>query len=159
MDSIKKFCKCCKKHLSKGYFKRHLKTKKHKTNEQIQKENEKIKNDVVTFPKELIDIILDYKEDLEQNSEIHELTESINKAIEKKNKTKSYRIYSRDIKFRKKIKCSIVRDIFAANILPQVFIFYLDENTFCQFDENEITNGLSLQYTPIRSGELMVMFH
>ena len=67
--SNKKHCECCNKHYAKNYFKRHLKSKKHLKN-QIKHEREQVEEGSIEIPKDLMKIIVSYKEDLEKYADI-----------------------------------------------------------------------------------------
>jgi hypothetical protein len=67
--SNKKHCECCNKHYAKNYFKRHLKSKKHLKN-QIKQEREQVVEENIEIPKDLMKIIVGYKEDLEKYADI-----------------------------------------------------------------------------------------
>lgn len=168
MPSIfKKFCKCCKKHLTKSYFGKHLTTRKHRRNVQtsIEKRQEKevIKDEVLTFPKEILDIIIDYKDDLEKIAEYVDICDSVNKQLEKKVRIKSNIIYSRDIKLTISIKCSELEDIMMCNISTEFEISMLYKmSTIKKTDKNKIVKRISLQWNPMvpyPSDYLYVLLH
>ena len=164
---LKKFCNCCRKHLTKSYFRKHLTTRKHRKNahtsiEKLQ-EKEEIKNNVLTFPKEILDIIIDYKEDMEKNQQLYDISDSVNKKILKKIEKKSFRVYSREIKLNKLTKITDIRDILSANINKDLYIQYLYKtNWVVRFSEDKMTKAISFQYNPMVHNplnRLMVMFH
>lgn len=155
MSSIlKKFCCYCKNYLSKSYFSKHLRTRKHlknviKTENKI-KENEKIKNKVLTLPKELLDIIINYKEDMEEIQECTDICKSVNSQLEKKYKKKSNRIYSRSIKLNKPIKCSRFEETMIYNIHSRYKLSILYKmQTIREENKNKLVKRITLQYDPL----------
>ena len=83
--SNKKHCECCNKHLSKNYFKKHLKTKKHLKNQIIfnEQQEEQIADEVLTLPKDLMNIVVGYKNDLEKYADIDNFFDRVETQIEK----------------------------------------------------------------------------
>jgi len=153
MPSIfKKICKCCKKCYNKSYFAKHLKTKKHKKNQQ---KNKKIIDEATLFPTDILNIIMDYKEDIEKHQEIFDIIESINNDIEKKVRRKSNRVYSRNIKLRQKIKFTTIIDIFNVNLNYISRILKTDED---ETDEDILIKELSIQYIPTALKDKFVIF-
>lgn len=67
--SNKTHCECCNKHYAKSYYKRHLKSKTHIKKQTIF-DNQQIVEDTIEIPTDLMDIIVGYKTDLEQYSDI-----------------------------------------------------------------------------------------
>lgn len=164
---LKKICECCKRCYAKNYFVKHIKTNKHKKNlkKSLKRKeiNEDIKDEATLFPTDILNIIMDYKEDIENNLQIHEIAESVNKQLERKINMKSNTIYSRDIKLDKKVKITTIRDILSANLIPDLYIQYLYRTTWVvKFDDNKMTKGISIQFNPMvhkSEDKLMVMFH
>ena len=79
-------------------------------------ETEEIKDNVLNFPKEILDIIIDYKNDMENITECIDICESINNQLEKKLRTKSTLIYDRNIKLITPMKYSELENIMICNI-------------------------------------------
>jgi len=164
---LKKICGCCKRSYAKNYFIKHLKTKKHKKNlkNSVKRKsiNKKIKDEATLFPTDILNIIMDYKEDIENNLQIHEIADSVNKQIEKKINNKSNKIYSRTIVLDKKIKITTIRDILSANINNDLYIQYINKtNWIVKFSEKQTTKELSFQFNPMvynPDEKLMVLFH
>ena len=168
---FKKICKYCKRCYGKSYFKKHLKTKKHKKNLKIswkRKEiNKEIINEATLFPTDILNIIMDYKEDIEKNMEIYKIIDSVNKQLEKKIKNNSNRTYSREIVLDNKIKITTIRDILSSNINENLYINYLyksEKSVFWvnKFSEEKTTQRLSFQYNPMvynSNDKLMILIH
>jgi len=164
---LKRFCKCCKKMLSKNYFKRHINTKIHQKNLSIKKEEDKKKliKEAIKFPTEVLNIIMDYKEDIERNLFIHNIVDSVNNQLEKKLKNKSLSVYSRNILLDKEYNISIIRDILSVNINESLYIYYLYKNYFInpvvKFQEEKTTKKISFLYNPMVDDyhkQLMIIF-
>jgi hypothetical protein len=134
--NIKKFCKFCSKNLNKYYFKKHKLTKKHKKNE---KEFNQMKNEII-LPQELLNIILGYKNSMEENIELIEVANSINNGVYNKQKKKARGKYIREISFVKRYNRSLIQNIFDINI---------DTNISYIWFNNRKIKHITISFNPI----------
>ena len=162
--SNKKHCECCNKYLSKSYFKKHLKTKKHLKNQTIfnEQQDEQMADEILTLPKDLMNIIIGYKNEMEEHEQIHNIIESVNEQLVKKIERKSNKVYSREIKLDKPTEVTIIKNILSANFNNDLYINYYNRAYGdIDFLEERIINKLSFQYNPMVNcphSRLMILF-
>ena len=164
--SNKTHCECCDKYLSKSYYKKHLKSKRHLKNyekymtEQKEQENQNITDEVLTFPVELLNIIFEYKNELEKYEEIITLCDGINKQIEKKDKAKQnhqvIRVYSREIMLENEIDVGLLHSILRESINDKYTFVHMvlteeELNEPELFNEPKLVSKITVQYNPFFS--------
>ena len=83
MSSNKIHCDCCNRDYVKSYYKKHLVSKKHLKNQRKQQtiDNQKIIDDIITIPTDIMDIIVGYKNDLENYSDINNFFDRVEEGI------------------------------------------------------------------------------
>ena len=152
-NSNKKHCECCDKYLSKSYYNRHLKSKRHlkkyekHMTEQKEQENQNITEEILTFPVELLNIIFEYKNELEKYEEIITLCDGINKKLVNKFNNSSDKLYSRTISLEKPINNKLLDSILRESIndkfiLEKMFYDHVEEQ------ESKDVSEMIIQYNP-----------